>query len=234
MAFPRWYYDEMQAVGVDYHDPAQAAVYDEQHQRFRDYEKASAAVLARLGLEPSATVIDLGAGTGAFALVAARRCRTVYAVDVSQAMLAHCRQKAAAAGLDNIVFCHGGFLSYEHRAEPVDALVSVAVLHHLPDFWKLVGLKRAANMLRPGGRFYLFDVVFPGDLDGYAARFDNWVDALGRRVGQAFADEVVTHIRDEYSTCDWIMEGMLRRAGFAIESAEYADGFGATYLCVRP
>ena len=61
------------------------------------------------------------------------------------------------------MYCHGGFLTYEHEAEPADAMVSIAALHHLPDFWKLVGLTRAAEMLKAGGGFFLFDIVFPSE-----------------------------------------------------------------------
>jgi putative AdoMet-dependent methyltransferase len=228
-----WFYDEMRHSGVDYSDLAQVQAYDEKHQKFRDYEKASQAIIGRLGLGPGDTVIDMGAGTGAFALCAARTCKTVYAVDVSPAMVDYARQKAEKAGLKNIVFCHGGFLTYEHAAEPADALVSVAVLHHLPDFWKLIGLRRASEMLKPGGRLYLFDVVFPSDITGYEARFDDWISFFARNVGPDFAVEAETHIRDEHSTYAWIMEGLLERAGFCIDSAEYADGFGATYICTK-
>ena len=175
----------------------------------------------------------MGAGTGAFALYAAPKCKHIYAVDVSQPMLDYSRQKAEQLGLQNITFCHGGFLTYEHQAELADAMVSVAVLHHLPDFWKLVGLQRAANMLKPGGRLLLFDVVFPSDMTGYEARFDGWIQSMAEKVGAEFAAEAETHIRDEYSTFDWIMEGLLNRAGFRIDQAEYMDGFGATYLCAK-
>jgi ubiquinone/menaquinone biosynthesis C-methylase UbiE len=231
---PNWFYDEMKHAGVDYSDPAQVAVYDERHQKFRDYRKGAEAIIEALALGPEHTVIDLGAGTGAFTLYAAPHVKTVYAVDVSPVMLEHTRQKAGEAGLGNIVFCHGGFLTYEHQALPVDAVVSTAVLHHLPDFWKGVALRRVAQMLKPGGRFYLFDVVFPAELSGYESHFNEWVEGMAQAVGAEFAAEIESHIRDEYSTYDWVMEGLLTRAGFCIDSAVYADGLGgATYLCTR-
>jgi cyclopropane fatty-acyl-phospholipid synthase-like methyltransferase len=232
--YPAWFYDEMNHSGVDYSDPAQAAEYDRHHQKFRDYQKDAERILNRLGLGPESTVIDMGAGTGAFALHAAQRCKQVYAVDVSPAMLACCQAKAESAGLTNIQFCHGGFLTYEHMSDPVDAIVSVAVLHHLPDFWKLVGLQRIADMLKAGGMFYLFDVVFPSDITGIGDQFDQWIQSIEDTVGPTFAREVETHIRDEHSTCAWIMEGLLERAGLRIQNAEYTDSFGATYICIKP
>jgi len=232
-AKPNWFYDETKHSGVDYSDPAQVAVYDDRHQKFRDYKKEAEAILRAVKIEPEDTVIDLGVGTGAFSLNAAPHCKTIYAVDVSPVMLAYTRQKAELAGLTNLVFCQGGFLTYEHQGPKVDAVVSVAVLHHLPDFWKFVGLGRVAKMLRPGGRFYLFDVVFPSDLKDYETRFGNWISSMTRMVGADFATEAEAHIRDEYSTYDWVMEGYLTRAGFLIDETNYTDGYNATYLCTK-
>ena len=228
---PDWFYDEFKHSGVDYADPEQVAVYDQRHQSFRDYKKFTDAVMARLGLGPDATVIDLGSGTGAFALNAAPYNKMIYAVDVSPAMLAYTRQKAGQVGLSNLVFCEGGFLTYK-PAIPVDAVVSSAALHHLPDMWKWIGLLNVSKMLKPGGKFYLFDVVFPM-MEDYTGCFNGWVDAFAGQVGREFAAEVETHIRDEFSTFDWVMEGLLRRAGFRIDNAEYNDQLGATYICTK-
>jgi ubiquinone/menaquinone biosynthesis C-methylase UbiE len=227
-----WFYDEYRYAGVDYTNPEQVAVYDKRHQRFRDYKKSTEAILARLGLGAKHTVIDLGCGTGAFIVHAAPQVKWVYAVDVSTPMMDFARQKVAAAGITNVSFHRGGFLTYEHADEPVDAIISVAALHHLPDMWKGVALLRCYEMLKPGGQFYLYDVVFPMKKD-YAAPLQKWVDEFTAKVGPEFTSEIETHIRDEYSTYDWVMEGMLRRAGFHIESAEYNDSFGATYVCKK-
>ena len=229
---PKWQYDEMKHAGVDYNSPAQVEAYDKNHQKFRNYQKGTEAIIQALELGSEHTVIDMGAGTGAFALHAAKYCKIIYAVDVSKAMLDYARQKAEKAGIKNIVFCHGGFLTYEHRAEPVDAMVCVGVLHHLPDFWKLIGLRRTFEMLKPGGKLYLFDVVFPANMTDYKNRFDDWAQSTAENIGTDFAAEVETHIRDEYSTYDWIMQGLLEYAGFQIEKIQPTDRFGTIYICM--
>lgn len=105
---PKWWYEETKSAGVDYTSAELVQRYDDMHQRFRDYEKNSEAIINLLKLDVNSTVIDMGAGTGAFALHAAKHCRKVYAVDVSEDMLEYCRTKGEEAGLRNIVYCHGG------------------------------------------------------------------------------------------------------------------------------
>ena len=91
-------------------------------------------------------------------------------------------------------------------------------------------------MLKPGGgRLHLFDVVFPAEMPDYECRFNAWLESMKNRIGLDFAEEGgTTHIRDEYSTYDWVIEGMLARAGFHIEEAQYGDSFDAAYLCRNP
>lgn len=230
---PSWQYDERAKVGVDYEDTAIAAEYDNQHSRFRDFEKDARMVIQRIDLQPEHTVIDLGCGTGAFVIPAARSCRKVFAVDISPAMLDMCKEKARKAGLGNIETHCAGFLSYKHKGDPVDAIVSVVALHHLPDFWKAVALKRMYNMLKPGGKLYLFDVIFAFPVESYQSELDNWVNGMGEKAGQSMAEETVIHIRDEYSTFDWIIDGMIERVGFKIEQKLSELPYCLTYVNVR-
>jgi len=223
----------MKQTGVDYNDPIQVQVYEARLKKFKDREEVSKEIINLLGLKRGQSVIDMGVGTGVFALYAAKHCKKIYAADVSEAMLDYCRQKAKEAGLENIEFCHAGFLTYEHRAEPVDAVVSQVALHHLPDFWKLVGLQRLANMLKDGGKLYLRDQVYSFETADYPDFFDNWVKNAEQNVDEKFAREIEQGIRDEYITLDWIMEGILERAGFKIEKADCYNAFGATYLCTK-
>jgi hypothetical protein len=88
-------------------------------------------------------------------------------------------------------------------------------------------------MLVRGGRLYLFDIVFPAAVTDLEAQFDELVDSMGHAAGPDFAAEAETHLRDEYSTYEWVMEGLLERSGFHIEGAEHGGRFNAAYLCTR-
>ncbi len=228
-SYPSWQYEEMKQIGKDYGDRAEVEAYDARHARFRDVEKENEAILKGIRLQPEHMVIEFGPGTGAFALQAARRCAKVYAVDISPAMLGYAQQKAAQAGLSNIVFRHGGFLTYSHDAPPVDAIVTNTAFHHLPDFWKGIALQRMNGMLKPGGTFYLSDVIF--EQRNVRRNIEGFIAKLGAMAGPEMRRDVEAHIRQEYSTYDWIMDGLFERAGLRILGKSMHEGVIGRYLC---
>ena len=230
---PGWQYDEAKSCGVNYNSLWQARIYDRRHRGFRDYDKEAKEIIALLGLDTDGTVLDMGCGTGAFAINAAGYFRKIYAVDISNAMLRRARRKAKKDKLVNIEFRQGGFLSYVHDAEPVDAIVSIAALHHLPEFWKIIALKRLARMVKTGGKLYINDVVFSFDMTDYESFIKGFIRSMTDRMGDQMKKELETHFRQEYSTFSWIMEGLLEKADFIIEKADYREGFFATYLCKK-
>lgn len=227
-----WIYDEFKHCGVDYSDVEQAEGYDERHGKFRDYGREFKEMTDFLGLGDTKdkTIVDLGCGTGALSILAAGSFKTVYAVDVSKAMIEKARRKLDG-GVHNVRFANAGFLSYEHEGEPADLVVTKAALHHLPDFWKQIALLRINRMLKMGGILYIHDVVFQFDPREYIGKIDSWISGFERVAGGEFRAEVETHIRDEYSTFGWIMDGMLEKAGFAIDGRRSADGFVTEYAC---
>jgi FkbM family methyltransferase len=177
-------------------------------------------------------VIDIGAGTGQFTLAVAPHCRRVIAVDVSAVMLERLRAKIAGARARNIEVREAGFLTYEHRGAPADAVYSRLALHHLPDAWKAVALTRLRGMLRPGGVMRLVDVVYDFEPADAFDRLEAWCAGAGEEVvGDWSRAELEEHVRDEHSTFTWLLEPMILRAGFEIEEAVHsADGIFAAYV----
>jgi putative AdoMet-dependent methyltransferase len=227
--YPSWQYDEMKQIGKDYGDLAEVEAYDVRHGKFRNVEKENERILESLCLKPEHIVIDLGTGTGAFALQAARICERVYAVDVSRVMLEYAKMKAERAVVTNIVFCHGGFLTYSHVAPPVDAIVTNTAFHHLPDFWKGFALQRLNKMLKVGGQLYLSDIVFEDR--NVQENIEQFIEKLEKVAGPDIRDDVEAHIRQEFSTYDWVMDGLLERANFRITSKVMQEGVIGRYLC---
>lgn len=226
-----WQYDELNQVGTNYNDITEVEAYDIRHSKFRDVKRENDEILDTLSIHPDHTVIEIGTGTGAFAIQAARRCMKVYAIDISQAMLDYAESKADALGISNIVFCQGGFLTYSHNDTLADAVVTSLALHHLPDFWKAIALRRINGMMKAGGQLFLADVVFPNE--NSEESINEWIRNAENLHGRELADECKMHFRKEYSTFRWIMEGLLERAGFKIESKMHHENILAKYICTK-
>lgn len=223
-----WQYDESEHLATDFHDPQQVESYDARQQTDLPKEEE---LVKELGINVLHTVIEYGPGTGAFSLAAAQQCKHVYAVDISEAMLDYARRRIIAARLTNVTFTQAGFLTYQHEGDPVDFVVTKFAFHHLPDFWKCVALRNINQQLKMDGLFILEDVVFSFPPNQYDHHIQHWIDTLSSS-GQSFSrEDFEGHIREEHSTFAWILDGMLRQAGFRIEQVHYWSPMYAHYRC---
>lgn len=211
-SLPDWHWNEIQQVGTDYADVREVERYEKRMGQFRDLAAEDAAILDALALAPGSHVLEIGTGTGHFARAAAQSGLRVTALDVSSTMLQYASTRAEALGLSGIRFVRGGFLTQDEALAHFDAAVSVVALHHLPDLWKVPALKNIHRVLKPGGRFFLADVVFAGDGPELPVQFQRFVDRMPESTRQGAAG----HIAREFSTLDWIMEGLLARSGFRV------------------
>ncbi len=224
-----WWLDERAHAGAEHLDERYVAGYD----RKAGFDPAEdVGVLLNHGLDPTSTIVDLGAGTGTFAIAIAPHCGHVIAVDISPAMRAALRTRVDQLGLDNVTVVDGGFLSYEHRGDPVDAVFTRNALHQLPDFWKAVALDRIAGTMRPGGVLRLRDLVFDFGPDEVDARIAEWMaGAVEDEAAGWTAAELAEHVRGEFSTYSWLLEPMIERAGFDIVEREYRRAAYGAYTC---
>jgi len=224
---PKWTLDELAHAGPEHLDAEFVAGYDRK-QGFPSPEP-DLAVLAGYGaLGP--TVVDLGTGTGRFAIAAAARCGRVVAVDVSPAMLAHVRASAPST----VEVVRAGFLSYEHAGALADAVHTRNALHQLPDFWKGVALDRIGRILRPGGILRLHDLVYDVEPAQAPELFARWFAGAATDPAAGYtAEDFAVHIRTEHSTYRWLLEPMLERTGFEILDSAYSGRVYATYTCRR-
>jgi ubiquinone/menaquinone biosynthesis C-methylase UbiE len=229
-----WWLDERAHAGREHFDERHARRYDAK----MDAQAAEEVRLLRDAgvLGPESSVVDLGAGSGQFALAVAGVCKRVVAVDVSPVMLGQLRAKLVSGRVRNVETIDAGFLTYEHAGEAADVVYSRYALHHLPDFWQALALRRIAAMLRPGGVFRLSDVVYSFEPAEAEQRIEAWIaetTAGDVEAGWTRA-ELAEHVRDEHSTFTWLLEPMLARAGFDILDVDYsASGMDARYLCTK-
>lgn len=223
-----WWYDDRRQVGLDFEDADEVATYDA---RQGGSAEADRALLQRLGLSPDMTLADIGCGTGILVCEAARACRAAVGIDVSAAMLAVARGRAADLGCANLTFQQAGYLSFEAADQTFDLITTKNALHHLPDFWKAMALARLHAALKPGGRLYIRDVMFTEPPHRLAAAVETWIDWLGTNTGYSRA-EAAGHVREEHSTFAWVIERMLADCGFRVVEHRQ-DGVYGQFIAER-
>src|SRR5215470_8595020 len=214
-----WMIDELAHAGQEHLDAAYVAGFDRK-QGYPD-PAPDLAAFREHGVGRASTVVDLGAGTGRLTLAAAPHVGRVVAVDVSPAMLALLRERAAAAGLANVECVQAGFLSYEHAGPPADFVYTRNALHQLPDFWKALALERIARMLKPGGVLRVEDLIYDFQPSQAEEVFGRWFAGAAPDPAQGYtAADYAEHIRTEHSTFRWLFEPTLAAAGFDIVDVE--------------
>jgi len=222
--------DELAHAGPEHLDAAFAEGFDRK-QGYPDPAEDLAAFEAA-GLGTASVVVDLGAGTGQFAVPAARRFGRVTAVDVAPAMLEILREKAA--GLDNLACVRAGFFSYRHGGPAADGVYTRNALHQVPDFWKGLALQRIADMLRPGGVLRVRDLIYDFQPREAAEVFAGWFAGAARDPAAGYtAADYAEHIRTEHSTYRWLFERMLAATGFEIADVSFERRLYGAYTCVK-
>jgi ubiquinone/menaquinone biosynthesis C-methylase UbiE len=124
----------------------------------RDAWQRPGEVLEVLGVAPGMTVADLGAGTGYFSVHLAKAVGDkgkVLAIDVEPKLVAYMKERAAKAGLPQMVAVLAPTDDPQLPAHGVDLVLIVDTWHHIDD--RLHYLAKLAVGLKPGGRVAVVD-----------------------------------------------------------------------------
>jgi len=121
----------------------------------------AAVIIAHLDPQPGMTVLDVGCGPGRLALPLAERVGDsgqVVAVDIQAGMLDRVREKAKAAGIENVELVQAGIGEGKLGRERFDRAVLVTVLGEIPD--RQAAMKEVFEALKPGGLLAVTEVIF--------------------------------------------------------------------------
>lgn len=187
------------------------------------HEQWGRGVLDRLRLAGDEVVLDVGCGTGRDA--AALRARwpdvRLVALDGSQQMLDVARTRL---GDKRVSYVHADLMEPLPVAEPVDAVMSVAAFHWVPDHAVL--FSHLAAVMRPGARL-VSDCGGRGNVAGVTR-------AIASVTGEApsdweFADDVATRSRLEAAGFD-VEDVRLRPDPFRCDDPAVLETYLATVV----
>lgn len=222
-----WTIDERNHAGREHIEEEAVQSYDERapFDPSREVE-----LLQSYGIGAEDIVVDVGSGTGVFAVAMASHCKQVVGIDVSETMISKARNRAESVA--NVRFINTGIIAYEHDSPEVAAVFSRNTLHHLPAFWKGEAVKQIAMMLEPGGIFRYRDITYSFNPWESTGQIDGWIDSL---VSAGMdRDTAISHVQEEYSQYAISIEALLEVVGFEIIDYTYHDDIYAYYTCRWP
>ena len=114
------------------------------------FERYARDALRLAALPPSPRVLDVAAGPGTLALLAAANGAQVAAIDFSRPMVVHMRRRAEAAGLAGIDARLGDGQALPFADASFDGAFSLFGLMFFPD--RAAGFRELRRVLQPGGR----------------------------------------------------------------------------------
>jgi len=127
----------------------------------------AAVIVGHLNLQPGMKVVDVGCGPGRLVIPLARAVGPggeVVAMDIQAGMLSRAREKAQAAGLQNIAFLEAGTGAGRLGRDRFDAALLVTVLGEIPD--RDAALNEIFDALKPGGVLSVTEIIFDPHFQG--------------------------------------------------------------------
>ena len=224
--------------------------FDHDVDRFSNLETGQSATIdAPLCLEliaeaasvvtPNTTsILDIGCGAGNYTLKLLQRFEgaDVTLIDLSRPMLDRAQQRIGEVKVGRVEAIQGDVREVQLGEQQFDVVVAAAVLHHLrsDQEWSAV-CQKVFNTLRPGGSFWVFDLISHAHAPVQDAMWQRYGQYLTELKDEAYRDDMFDYIEKEDSPVPLMtMVDHLRAAGFTDIEVLHKHNCYAALGAVKP
>ena len=186
--------------------------FDQQVDRFSNIETGQTTAIdsplcmelvsrSALLLNPDAkSIMDLGCGGGNYAVKVASLLPDVDCtlVDISANMLERAVERVAEIISGKVTALHGDYRELDLGENQYDVITAGTTLHHLrgDEEWVLV-FSKIHRALKPGGTFWINDIVIGETNEITQMMLDGWVSILRKQVSQEEVDMYLDRYESE-------------------------------------
>lgn len=204
--------------------------FDKDVERFSNLETGQSATIdaplvldliakAATAANPDAKrLLDIGCGAGNYTLklLQCLPLSQITLIDLSEPMLQRARQRISTVTPARLNVHQVDIREFAWGEEQYDVVVAAAVLHHLrsDDEWSLVFEKIHRN-LKPGGSFWVSDLVRHSNPAVQAMMWERYGDYLVKLKGADYREQVFAYVEQEDSPRPLLYQlDLLREVGF--------------------
>jgi ubiquinone/menaquinone biosynthesis C-methylase UbiE len=182
-----------------------AAQYDQEENALIVVEEQLAIPL--LAAIPATRILDLGTGTGRFAIRLATAGANVFAIDQSEAMLSIAQEAADRAGLRIQFLRHDLGMGIPLELNGFDLVIAALVLCHMESLDRVA--KDAYRVLRPGGNLLVTDFHPAAIAAGWRTQFTNTDGTYLLPTAQRTSNHYLTALRDAGFSIQTVREALV-------------------------